>query len=68
MFLYFKVVEEKIWLIIVAGLIGFFEFAVMPTLVVYAAEAVFPIDLSSSAGYLFASAQTFGFLVGILGL
>jgi MFS-type transporter involved in bile tolerance (Atg22 family) len=50
--------------ICLAGAVGFFLIPNPSILISYSSEVVFPIDESSSAGYLFASSQTFGFLVG----
>jgi len=37
-------------------------------MVAYASELTFPIDEGSSAGYLFAFSQTFGFILGIISI
>ena len=49
---------------ILGGLVGFFTIPSPSILISYASEVVFPIDEGSSAGYLFAASQTFGFLFG----
>lgn len=50
---------------VIGGLVGFFFIPTPSILISYASEVVFPIDESSSAGYLFAASQTFGFLMGL---
>lgn len=45
-------------------MLGIFFVPLPSILISYSSEVVFPIDESSSAGYLFACSQTFGFIVG----
>lgn len=45
-------------------MVGFFLIPLPSILISYGSEIVFPIDESSSTGYLLAASQTFGFLVG----
>jgi len=52
-------------LIFLGGITGFFLIPMPSILITFASQVVFPIDESSSAGYLFASSQTFGFLIGL---
>lgn len=60
---YFKVTST--WkLIVLGGFVGFFTIPFPSIVISYASEVVFPIDEGSSAGYLFAASQTFGFLLG----
>jgi len=49
-------------------MVGFFLIPLPSILITYGSELVFPIDESSSAGYLFASSQTFGFLIGFVSI
>ena len=59
----FKV--HSTWKIIVlGGAIGLFTIPFPSIVISYASEVVFPVDEGSSAGYLFAASQTFGFLLG----
>lgn len=51
-------------LIFLSGMVGFFMTPLPSILISYGSEIVFPLDESSSAGYLLASSQTFGFLIG----
>ena len=51
-------------IIILGGLTGFFTIPAPSIVISYASEVVFPIDEGSSAGYLFAASQTFGFVLG----
>ena len=51
-------------IIFLSGMVGFFLIPLPSILISYGSEIVFPIDESSSAGYLLASTQTFGFLIG----
>jgi hypothetical protein len=53
-------------LIFIGGITGFFLIPMPSILITYASQVVFPIDEGSSAGYLFASSQTFGFLIGLM--
>jgi hypothetical protein len=48
--------------------VGFFLIPLPSILIMYGSELVFPIDESSSAGYLLASSQTFGFIVGFISI
>jgi hypothetical protein len=50
------------------GLVGFFLIPLPSILILYGSELVFPIDESSSAGYLLASSQTFGFVIGFISI
>lgn len=51
-------------IIFLGGMVGFFLIPLPSILISYGSEIVFPIDESSSAGYLLAASQTFGFLIG----
>ena len=51
-------------IILLGGLVGFFMIPTPSIVISYASEVVFPIDEGSSAGYLFATSQTFGFIFG----
>lgn len=51
-------------IIFLGGMVGFFLIPLPSILITYSSEITFPIDESSSAGYLLASSQTFGFLIG----
>jgi hypothetical protein len=55
-------------LIFLGGITGFFLIPLPSILITFGSEVVFPIDESSSAGYLFASSQTFGFLIGFFSI
>lgn len=52
------------YIIAFAGFAGFFLIPMPALFISYASELVFPLDEGSSAGYLFAGSQTFGFLLG----
>jgi hypothetical protein len=60
--------DNKGEIIFLGGMVGFFMIPIPSILISYSSELVFPIDESSSAGYLFASSQTFGFLFGFLSI
>jgi len=58
---------ESVWqLIIISALYGFTYYAIPSYFVVYGAQIAFPVDQASVAGYLFAIAQTFGFILGLI--
>jgi hypothetical protein len=45
---------------------GFNYLSCPSSFILFAAEAAFPIDQASVAGYLFAFSQTFGFVAGLI--
>jgi hypothetical protein len=57
-------VTDTAYIIVLGGLVGFYLIPLPSILILYGSELVFPIDESSSAGYLLASSQTFGFIIG----
>lgn len=57
-------IESTGEIIFLSALVGFFLIPLPSILIAYSSEITFPIDESSSAGYLLASSQTFGFLMG----
>lgn len=61
-------VQSDAIIIALGGLAGFFLIPLPSILILYGSELVFPIDESSSAGYLLAASQTFGFLVGFISI
>lgn len=58
-------VTDTVYILVLGGLVGFYLIPLPSILILYGSELVFPIDESSSAGYLLASSQTFGFVVGL---
>jgi len=62
---FFKV--ESVWLLIITSiLMGFTYYAIPSYFVIYGSQIAFPADQASVAGYLFAIAQTFGFILGLI--
>lgn len=61
-------VTDATYILIMGGLVGFFLIPLPSILILYGSELVFPLDESSSAGYLLASSQTFGFIVGLVSI
>jgi hypothetical protein len=49
-------------------MIGLFFIPPLSIFIMYGSQLAFPIDESSSAGYIMASNQTFGFLLGFAGI
>lgn len=45
-------------------MIGFFIVPTLSMFIMYGSQLAFPIDEGSSAGYIMASCQTFGFILG----
>ncbi len=68
MFAYVYQVTSQIYIIVIAGLMGFFLIPSTSIMIMYGSQLVFPIDEGSSAGYLLAASQTFGFIVGIVSI
>jgi hypothetical protein len=64
-FAYVYEVTETAYIIVLGGLVGFFLIPLPSIMIMYGSELVFPLDESSSAGYLLAASQTFGFAVGL---
>ena len=62
--LFYKI-TNTIEVIVLGFFAGFFLSPIQSVLIMYASELVFPIDESSSAGYLLAAGQTFGFFFGL---
>lgn len=61
-------INDPIRLTVLGGLVGFYLIPLPSILILYGSELVFPLDESSSAGYLLAASQTFGFIVGIVSI
>ena len=57
-------VDKAANIAVLGGLVGLFLIPLPSILIMYGSELVFPIDESSSAGYLLAASQTFGFIMG----
>ena len=59
-------VETTEWVLIISGgCVGFFLLPLTSLFMAYSSEVVFPLGEGSATGYLFASSQTFGFLLGL---
>lgn len=58
-------ITKTAYIIILGGFVGFFLIPLPSIMIMYGSELVFPLDESSSAGYLLAASQTFGFLIGV---
>jgi len=65
MFGFFYKISNSIEILVLGFFAGFFLSPNQSVLIMYASELVFPLDESSSAGYLLAAAQTFGFFFGL---
>ena len=63
---FFNNCDSTISLILISVLMGFTYFAIPSYFVVYGSQIAFPADQASVAGYLFAIAQTFGFILGLI--
>jgi hypothetical protein len=61
-------VTSTVDIVVLGGFVGFFLIPLPSILILYGSELVFPIDESSSAGYLLASSQTFGFVIGFISI
>ncbi len=61
-------VNTTAYLVILGGMIGLFIIPLLSMFIMYGSQLAFPIDEGSSAGYIMASCQTFGFLVGFAGI
>jgi hypothetical protein len=57
-------VNTTIYLLILGGMIGLFIVPILSMFIMYGSQLAFPIDEGSSAGYIMASCQTFGFILG----
>ena len=58
--------ETREWVLAISGgCVGFFLLPLTSLFMAYSSEIVFPLGEGSATGYLFASSQTFGFLLGI---
>jgi hypothetical protein len=57
-------VNTTAYLLILGGMIGLFIIPLLSMYIMYGSQLAFPIDEGSSAGYIMASCQTFGFLLG----
>ena len=63
----FIVSLDQIWqLILISWLFGANYFSIPSHFVVYGSQLAFPIEQGTVAGYLFAFAQTFGFILGLI--
>ena len=67
-FAYVYEVTNQLYIVIIAGMVGFYLIPLPSILIMYGSQLVFPIDEGSSAGYLLAASQTFGFAVGIIAI
>lgn len=61
-------VSNPAYILTLGGLVGFFLIPLPSVLIMYGSQLVFPLDESSSAGYLLAASQTFGFFVGLISI
>jgi hypothetical protein len=63
---FFQNLDSAISLTLISVLMGFTYYAIPSYFVVYGSQIAFPADQASVAGYLFAIAQTFGFILGLI--
>jgi hypothetical protein len=65
MIAYVYQVTNTFYILVLGGLLGFYLIPLPSIMIMYGSELVFPLDESSSAGYLLAASQTFGFAIGL---